>query len=466
MSFRVSLLHLSILAMTASRAAKAAALGQRTRCHRSGTSGSQLLAFHTHEGHLKQAQILQNSCSQAILVTPRRRIRIPARALDPPRDSVFLIDNSYSTNRAARLADAIASLEDLIASLGDPASCLTEFNEDAKAQSSRFDDLLRRGRLNECRAACGDSLGKLQQHGASLGNNYYRRLPIASMGEPNLHVLSDHFPAGANDPEEFWSMLSEGRSAWSEIPSDRFNSKAVYHPSPDVNGTTNHQGGHFLTQDKPAFDASFFEITRSKWHRLHRLHLKTAYEALEKAGMLRSERRRGLFLWKSRDMFLVRAVDLKRHSPHHIHSASTVEAPFSLIAQGTFPKTSKSWYPNNYQLPGIASNNAQVMRHGNLEICCPGIDMILVTQIQNNDGYKSQLIASFPRLSRAFSGLYGEQSSSVDYGSDARVLESIRLLFALASLSLPASFDNVGFEVCFWDIVFEAPNGRGVQRGL
>ena len=438
-------------------------------------------------------------------------------------------------------------------------------NEDKEALTSRFNDLLRRERLNQRRAACGDSLGKIQQHGASLRNNHYRRLPIASMRETRLHILFeslqfplghpvetswhrekrpvghhnavahfegtlqslmdwmdrktpvegilhslmeetirhwivgfdenqiislltvkliDHlvdyrqvswlaiigiscrFPAGANDPEEFWSMLSEGRSAWSEVPSDRFNSKAFYHPSPDVNGTTNHQGGHFLTQDKPAFDASFFEITRSKWYRLHRLHLKTAYEALEDAGMPRFERPRGLFLWKSRDMFSVRAVDLKRHSPHHIHSASTVEALFSLIAQGTCPKTSKSWYPNNYQLPGIASNNAQVMRHGTLEICCPGIDMILVTQIQKNNGYKPQLIASFPGLSRAFSELYREQSSAVSNRTDARVLESIRLLFALASLSPPASSDDVDFEACFWDIMFQDLNGRGIQRGL
>ena len=433
----------------------AAALGQRTRCHRSGTSGSQLLAFHTHEGDLKQAQILEDFCSQAI-VTHRRRIRIPARALDPPRDSVFLIDDSYSTNLAAHLADLAPLLEDLIALLGDPTSCLTEFNEDAKARSSRFDDLLRSRRLSESRAARGDSLGRLQQHGATLKNNDYHRLRMASMRNPTLDVSSNHFPAGTNDPEEFWSMLSEGRSAWSEVPSDRFDSKAFHHPSPNVNGPTNHQGGHFLTQDISAFEASFFRITRSKANAmdpLQRLALETAYEALEK---------------KSRDMFLVRAVDLKRHSPHHIHSASTVEALFSLIAQGMCPKTLKSWYPNNYQLPGIASNNAQVMRHGNLEICCPSIDMILVTQIQNNNGYKPQLIASFPGLFRAFSELYREQSSSVDNGTDARVLEGIRLLFALASLSLPASFDNVDYEVCFWDIMFEARNGngRGVQRGL
>ena len=107
-------------------------------------------------------------------------------------------------------------------------------------------------------------------------------IPLAIVG------ISCRFPAGANSPEEFWSMLSEGRSAWSEVPSDRFNSKAFYHPSPDVNGTTNHQGGHFLSQDVAAFDAGFFGITPSEANAMdpqQRLQLETAYEALETAGI-------------------------------------------------------------------------------------------------------------------------------------------------------------------------------------
>ena len=87
------------------------------------------------------------------------------------------------------------------------------------------------------------------------------------------------------------------------------------------------------------------------------------------------------------------------------------------------------------------------MRLRDLEICCPNIDMILVTQIQNDTGYEAQLLASFPGPFRAFPELFREHSSSVDYRTDARVLESIRLLFALASLSLPASWYSVDQEV-------------------
>lgn len=73
--------------------------GQRTRRHRNGTSGSQLLAFHKREDYSKQAQILQNSDSRAPSVTERRRTRIPARAVntgvEPLRESLLLAGPDY-----------------------------------------------------------------------------------------------------------------------------------------------------------------------------------------------------------------------------------------------------------------------------------------------------------------------------------------------------------------------------------
>ena len=65
-------------------------------------------------------------------------------------------------------------------------------NEDANALTYQFVYILRRRWLSKGRAACGDPAATFQQHGATLGKNYYRRLPIASVEEPNLHVLSDH----------------------------------------------------------------------------------------------------------------------------------------------------------------------------------------------------------------------------------------------------------------------------------
>lgn len=54
-------------------------------------------------------------------------------------------------------------------------------------------------------------------------------MPIAVVG------MSCRFPGGANDPEKLWQMLSEGRSAWSDVPSDRYNAEAFYNADPDAN---------------------------------------------------------------------------------------------------------------------------------------------------------------------------------------------------------------------------------------
>ena len=52
-------------------------------------------------------------------------------------------------------------------------------------------------------------------------------MPIAIIG------MSCKFPGDATGPEALWKLCEEGRSAWSEIPSDRFNRDAFYHPSGD-----------------------------------------------------------------------------------------------------------------------------------------------------------------------------------------------------------------------------------------
>ena len=100
--------------------------------------------------------------------------------------------------------------------------------------------------------------------------------------------MSCRFPGGANDPEKLWSMLSEGRDAWSEVPLDRFNWKSFYHPNQDMNGTLNHRGGHFLDRDVSLFDPSFFGISSTEAQAMdpqQRLQLETAYEAFENAGI-------------------------------------------------------------------------------------------------------------------------------------------------------------------------------------
>ncbi len=51
--------------------------------------------------------------------------------------------------------------------------------------------------------------------------------PIAVVG------LACRFAGEAKNPNKLWDLLAEGRSAWSEIPSSRFNLEGSYHPDPD-----------------------------------------------------------------------------------------------------------------------------------------------------------------------------------------------------------------------------------------
>ena len=105
-------------------------------------------------------------------------------------------------------------------------------------------------------------------------------LPIAVIG------IGCRFPGGANNPQKLWSLLAEGRSAWSPVPAERFNEDA-FHQSPP-HAAFNHHGGHFLDQDVRAFDAAFFGITAEEAHVMDpqaRIQLEVAYEALENAGL-------------------------------------------------------------------------------------------------------------------------------------------------------------------------------------
>lgn len=48
--------------------------------------------------------------------------------------------------------------------------------------------------------------------------------PIAVVG------IGCRFPGDATMPEKLWELSSNGRSAWSAIPKDRFSADAFYHP--------------------------------------------------------------------------------------------------------------------------------------------------------------------------------------------------------------------------------------------
>jgi acyl transferase domain-containing protein len=51
-------------------------------------------------------------------------------------------------------------------------------------------------------------------------------MPLAIVG------MSCRFSGDATDPERLFKMCSEARDGWSEIPKDRYNVDAFYHPDP------------------------------------------------------------------------------------------------------------------------------------------------------------------------------------------------------------------------------------------
>jgi acyl transferase domain-containing protein/acyl carrier protein len=106
-----------------------------------------------------------------------------------------------------------------------------------------------------------------------------RREPIAIVG------LSCRFP-GADDPEELWSLLREGRETVSEVPADRWDAAAWFDPRPGVPGKSYTRRGGFLRR-VDGFDAQFFGIAPREAVSMdpqQRLLLETSWEALERAG--------------------------------------------------------------------------------------------------------------------------------------------------------------------------------------
>lgn len=105
--------------------------------------------------------------------------------------------------------------------------------------------------------------------------------PIAIIG------LGCRFP-GADGPEAFWRLLHDGVDAIREVPPDRWNNDAYYHPDAAVPGKLNTRWGGFL-EGIDGFDAAFFGISPREAAGMdpqQRLLLETAWQALEHAGLV------------------------------------------------------------------------------------------------------------------------------------------------------------------------------------
>ncbi|KAL4894008.1 hypothetical protein BDV59DRAFT_201321 [Aspergillus ambiguus] len=93
---------------------------------------------------------------------------------------------------------------------------------------------------------------------------------------------------GASTPNKLWDNIIQKKDLWQEMPKDRFNIDAFYHPESSHNGTINTKGGYFLDQPLGHFDNEFFGISGKEAVAMdpqQRILLEVVYEALEDAGI-------------------------------------------------------------------------------------------------------------------------------------------------------------------------------------
>ncbi|WP_163864653.1 type I polyketide synthase [Myxococcus eversor] len=94
------------------------------------------------------------------------------------------------------------------------------------------------------------------------------------------------FPGGASSPDRYWRLLLEGTDTITEVPPERWDADAFYHPDPDQPGKVYCRYGGFL-EDVDQFEPRFFGISPREAARMdpqHRLLLEVAWEALERSG--------------------------------------------------------------------------------------------------------------------------------------------------------------------------------------
>lgn len=104
--------------------------------------------------------------------------------------------------------------------------------------------------------------------------------------ESRIAVIGLSYRAPGVHGKSLWDYLSQARSAWTGVPTDRYDQSAYYQAGGQKSGVVGTKGAHFI-DDPFAFDAAFFNMRADEAKHAdpqHRLMLEVALEAAEDAG--------------------------------------------------------------------------------------------------------------------------------------------------------------------------------------
>ncbi|MBF0442552.1 MAG: polyketide synthase dehydratase domain-containing protein, partial [Oligoflexales bacterium] len=111
-----------------------------------------------------------------------------------------------------------------------------------------------------------------------------RQNEIAIIGVAGRYPMAD-------DLDEFWDNLANGKDCITEIPADRWDNSLFFNPEKDSAGTIYSKWGGFIS-DVDKFDSKFFNISQREAQILdpqERLFLETSWSTVEDAGYTRKK---------------------------------------------------------------------------------------------------------------------------------------------------------------------------------
>jgi acyl transferase domain-containing protein len=100
-------------------------------------------------------------------------------------------------------------------------------------------------------------------------------------------VKACRLPGESDTPNDFWQMLVDQRSGYSEPPASRWNVDG-FHATKTRPGGLRPRGGYFISEDLFNFDPPFFGITQTEatvMDPAQRKLLECVYEAFEAGGV-------------------------------------------------------------------------------------------------------------------------------------------------------------------------------------